>query len=234
MSKPPAQRRLEAGRQEAVGNDEGFTLLEVLVAVAILALSLTSLLGSQIESMQATRYARQISAAAFLAEYQLIEIEWEQRQDGWQTNDVSFKGDFGDQGWPDIDYECLVDYIELPEYNQMMQAKEQADQATDGDDAYTQDAADSTFSALGIVWPIIKAAIENSIRRASCTVYWKNGKVDEEFDVITFWTDPTGLTQLPQMGGEYTDEDDKSGEDSDSPEGPGQGPKPPGPGINVP
>ena len=54
--------------------DSGFTLLEVLVAVAILALSLTSLLGSQIESMQATRYARQISAAAFLAEYQLIEI----------------------------------------------------------------------------------------------------------------------------------------------------------------
>ena len=52
----------------------GFTLLEVLIAVAILALSLTSLLGSQIDSLRATRYAQGITAAAFLAELkQLLE-----------------------------------------------------------------------------------------------------------------------------------------------------------------
>ena len=50
----------------------GFTLLEVLVAVAILSLSLTSLLGSQMQAMRATDRARQLSAIAFLAEAQLI------------------------------------------------------------------------------------------------------------------------------------------------------------------
>ena len=128
-----SQRRAQAPGSP-VGPDDGFTLLEVLVAVAILSLSLTSLLGSQLASMQATKYARQLTAAAFLAEYQLIEIEFQQREDGWQTNDVTFKGDFDEQGWDDIEYECLVDYIELPEYNQMVQAKAAADQATDGDD----------------------------------------------------------------------------------------------------
>lgn len=220
-----------------VGNAEGFTLLEVLVAVAILSLSLTSLLGSQLASMQATKYARQLTAAAFLAEYQLVELEWEQLEEGWQTNDVSYKGNFGDQGWDDIEYECLVDFIELPEYNQMVQAKEAVDQATDGDDAYTQDAADTTFDALGMVWPMIKAAIENSIRRASCTVYWKNGKIDEEFTVVTFWTDPKGLTQLPQMGGEYTGEDDGGTESPGGglpPGGGGDTGRDPNVGMNIP
>lgn len=205
---PPSEASME--REDAPmsaplgpGPQKGFTLLEVLIAVAILAVSLTSLLGSQLDSMQATKYARQLTAAAFLAEYQLVEIEWQQRQDGWQTNDVTYEGDFDDQGWPEIKYECFVDYIELPEYNQLLQAKEDADRDTDGDAAYTQDAGDNAFGALGMIWPIVKAAIENSIRRASCVVRWKNGNVDEEFDVATFWSDPTALTSIPTMGGEF-------------------------------
>ena len=69
-----------------------FTLLEVLVAVAILSLSLTSLLGSQMASLRATDQARRMSSVAFLAEWQLTEIEWELKQDGWGVDDVSFDG----------------------------------------------------------------------------------------------------------------------------------------------
>ncbi len=211
----------------------GFTLLEVLIAVAILGVSLTSLLGSQIESMQATRYARQLSAAAFLAEYQLVEIEWQQRKDGWQTSDVTYQGDFDEQGWPEMEYECFVDFIELPEYNQMVAAKEAADQDTDGDDAYVQDAGDQAFGALGMVWPMVKAAIENSIRRASCKVMWRNGKVDEEFDVVTFWTDPSGLAAVPTLGGEFdTNADDTSSDGSGSPGGGATGGGRPGSGSS--
>jgi len=177
-----------------------FTLLEVLVAIAILALSLSSLLASQMQSTRASLYAQQLTAASFLAEYQLIEIEWEMKRQGWQSNDVEFEGDFSDQGWPDLSYSCIVDFIEMPEYSELAEAKNQADRAGDGGD-YVVDAGDRAFGAMGMVWPIVKGAIENSIRKSSCTVTWMNGRVVEELTVETFWTDETKLDALPSMGG---------------------------------
>ncbi|MCB9715247.1 MAG: prepilin-type N-terminal cleavage/methylation domain-containing protein [Myxococcales bacterium] len=216
----------------------GFTLLEVLVAVAILSLSLTSLLGSQMQAMRATDRARQLSAIAFLAEAQLIEIEWELKRDGWGVDDQTFDGDFSEQGWPDVHYACVVDLIEMPDYNQLVEAKDASE--TDGDDDYIQDAGDQAFGALGMVWPVVKEAIEQSIRKSSCTVRWniaqRKGKGNKKLDdpvcdedeldcltIMTFWTDPAKLDQLPSLGGEVTDEDDPSTDDGGGGGGGGSG-----------
>lgn len=200
----PAPRRRPA-------NDGGFTLLEVLIAVAILAISLSSLMGSQLQSIAATRYARDITAAALLAEHQIIELEFLHRQEGWVSSDVEYEGDFDEQGYPDMNWTCTVHFIELPEYNQLIEAKEGADEAAGEDGDNVMDAGDQAFGALGMVWPIVKAAIESSIRKVDCTVSWKSGAIEEEFTVQTFWTDPAALQQLPGAGGEFTDEDDDSG-----------------------
>jgi type II secretion system protein I len=206
-----ARRTDSAARPGAA--EAGFTLLEVLIAVAILAVSLSSLMGSQMNSMAATRYARDITAAALLAEHQIVELEFFHRQEGWVSSDVDYEGDFNEQGYPDMQWTCTVHFIELPEYNQLIEAKEGADEAAGEDGDNVMDAGDQAFGALGMVWPIVKAAIESSIRKVDCTVFWKNGTIDEEFTVQTFWTDPAALQQLPGAGGEFTDEDDNSGED---------------------
>jgi prepilin-type N-terminal cleavage/methylation domain-containing protein len=194
----------------------GFTLLEVLVAVAILAVSLSSLLGSQMDAMRATRYARGLTAAGFLAEWRIVQLEYETRKQGWVQNDYDVEGDFTEQGWPDIDYTCLVDFIEIPEYSELQQAKNDAEQQAMDKAGSMQDAmtaGDEAFNMLGMVWPILQAAIENSIRRVSCTVYWTDGKTEHEYTVYTFWTDIKALEQLPELGGEYTEPPDgESGE----------------------
>ncbi len=192
--------------------DAGFTLLEVLIALAIFGVALSSLLTSQLEAMRATAYARGLTAAAYLAEYQLIEIEYQSRKDGWVTSDVEFEGDFSELEWPGIRYQCLVDFIELPEYSQMVAAKDEAEDSSSRENDY-QDAGEQAFGMLGMVWPILKGAIENSIRRAECTVYWHDGQVEHEFGVETFWVDVKGLKDLPALGGEATDADDDSGAD---------------------
>lgn len=217
MADEPRDPRARAGiRVPRIGGEAGFTLLEVLIAVAILAVVLTSMMGSQINSMQATRYARDVTAAALLAEYQLVEIEFQSRKDGWVTSDVELEGDFSDQGYENMDWVCTIHFIELPEYNELLAAKEGADEASGDDDDNVVDAGDQAFGALGMVWPIVKQAIESSIRKVDCTVTWKQGKdIEQEFAIQTFWTDPSALLQLPSAGGEFTDEDDDSGEGED-------------------
>jgi prepilin-type N-terminal cleavage/methylation domain-containing protein len=210
-----------------IGGAAGFTLLEVLIAVAILAVSLSSLMGSQINSMQATRFARDISAIALLAEYQIVEIEEKQRKDGWVTSDVKLEGDFSDHGYDDVEWECTINFIELPDYNQMMEAKDGADEASGMDDANVLTNSDQAFMGLGMVWPIVKHAIENSIRKVDCTVRWQQGNIPQEFLLQTFWTDPAALQQLPGAGGEFTDADDPSGTNEEG-GGPATGESPTG------
>jgi prepilin-type N-terminal cleavage/methylation domain-containing protein len=195
----------------------GFTLLEVLIAVAILAISLSSLMASQMNSMAATRYARDVSSVALLAERQIIELEFAHRLEGWVNSDVELEGDFAEQGYDDIDWVCTIHFIELPEYNQLIESNEGADEASGASDDNMVDAGDQAFGALGVVWPIVKAAIENSIRKVDCTLSWKQGKIDQEFTIQTFWTDPNALQAAADAGGgEFTEDDDDSGEEGGS------------------
>jgi type II secretion system protein I len=204
-----------------IGGVAGFTLLEVLVAVAILAVMLTSLLGSQLNSMLATRYARDISVAALLAEWQLVELETQIRKEGFVNSDVELDGDFGEQGWDEFEWACKVHFVEIPDYNQLVDVKDEADEQSGTQDDNMLSAGDQMFGALGLVWPIVKEAIESSIRKVTCTVTWTTGKVDYEYDVQTFWTNPDALKQLPGAGGEFTDADDPSGQEPGSEDGGG-------------
>lgn len=206
------------GRGRGHGEAEaGFTLLEVLIALAILAISLSSLMGSQMAAMSATRYARDITAAALLAEQLIIDLEFKHREEGWTSSDVDVNGDFSEFGYDEHEWVCTIHFIEMPEYNQLMEAKEGADEAAGTDDDNIMDGGDQAFGALGMVWAMVKSAIENSIRKVDCTVTWPQGDLTQEFSIQTFWTDPQGLTGgLPQAGGETTDESDPSGADEGS------------------
>lgn len=204
----------------------GFTLLEVLIAVAILSISLTSLLTSQIAALRATRYAQAVTSAAFLAEYQLIEIEWQVKQEelGWGDNDKEFEGTFADQGWPDMRYACLVDMVELPDYSALQRAaddSENANRPTGPGTTGVKDAGEQAFDSLGMFWPMVKAAVERSLRKVSCTVTWTDGKLTHDFTVQTYWTDPAKLNQLPQAGGEVTDDPQGEGGQGTGGTGPG-------------
>lgn len=71
--------------------NDGFTLLEVMVAIAILAIALTSLLASQNQSIHAADEANFSMVSAFLAQKKMTELLAE--PDGIYDG----SGDFGEQ-----------------------------------------------------------------------------------------------------------------------------------------
>jgi len=61
-------------RQSGVGNNWGFTLLEVTIAVAIMAMVLVTLIGLKNSSMQEVSLAKHITIATMLAKRTMVDV----------------------------------------------------------------------------------------------------------------------------------------------------------------
>ncbi|MFP3911216.1 MAG: prepilin-type N-terminal cleavage/methylation domain-containing protein [Desulfobacteraceae bacterium] len=73
------------------GRARGFTLLEVMIAVAIIAIALVAVLGAQSRSLSVTDESRFNTTAALLAQAKMAEVEA-----GGEQALVSRSGDFGE------------------------------------------------------------------------------------------------------------------------------------------
>ena len=88
-------------------DDKGFTLLEVMIAVAIMGIALTALLGSQSQSVSFANSARFETNAALLAQSKMSEMTV--RAPEMLTSD---SGDFGDD-YPGYTWEATVSDVTL-------------------------------------------------------------------------------------------------------------------------
>ena len=88
-------------------SNKGFTLLEVMVAVALIAIALTTLLGSQSQSVSFANSAKFETMAALLAQSKMSEIATLTAEDL-----SSDSGDFGDD-YPGYAWEVIVSDISI-------------------------------------------------------------------------------------------------------------------------
>ena len=96
----------------------GFTLLELMIAIFILALAVTILLGTESTSMRMMGYANNTSVVTMLTRSKMQDIEYEvqqqiQKEGVDEDYSDTMSGDFGDEGYEDIRWEALVQSIEL-------------------------------------------------------------------------------------------------------------------------
>ncbi len=91
----------------------GFTLLEVMVALSILAVTLVAISGINANSFQSSNYARAITVATMLARGKMIDIEMEVQKDGFSESEKNYNGDFSDEGYTSMKWEALVRPVEI-------------------------------------------------------------------------------------------------------------------------
>ncbi len=73
------------------GGEQGFTLLEILIAIAILAFALAVISSSSSSSAIYSRRVYSSTAASLLLRGVVLDIEEDYRQDGFPTNDITDK-----------------------------------------------------------------------------------------------------------------------------------------------
>jgi general secretion pathway protein I len=94
----------------------GFTLLEVMVAVAILGLSLTAILSAQAGLYSGSSYAQHTSVAIGLARCRMSEIEERLLKIGFSITDVNDEGVCcGDDSRTDMTCTWRIDRVKLPD-----------------------------------------------------------------------------------------------------------------------
>jgi prepilin-type N-terminal cleavage/methylation domain-containing protein len=174
--------------------DGGFSLLEVMVALAVLAVSLVLLSQITTSNVRATHHAKMTTVATFLARTKMAAIEDDVLYQGFVDTDQADAGDFAAESRPDFRWTTLIEKIQLP--------ADMAQKAQDANQNKMEEQSGNPLAAMAgfmggfmttLIEPI-RVGIEESVRRVTVKVLWDEpGRPEQSFEVITFMTDPAKL-----------------------------------------
>jgi len=184
----------------------GFTLLEVMVAVAILAATLVVLLRIVTNNIRATNHAKLTTAATFLARTKMSDVEDDILYNGFSTETESDKGNFKDEGkgYERFSWETMIERIELP--TDMMQKTQESATKASQDSKNPMELMSSFFGGMmsAFIDPI-RNGLQESVRKVTVRVIWdENGRPDQVIEVVEYLTDPAQLEKamgMPPGGG---------------------------------
>jgi general secretion pathway protein I len=181
------------GSERARAASSGFTLLEIMVAIAILSVTLVVLLSIVTNNVRSTNHAKMTTAATFLARTRMVEIEDEVLDYGFTDNEESTAGTFRDSGYPQFRWESVIERIDLP--------SDMATKARDQSSTATMDAKDPMSLMTGFMGGMmssfidpIRLGLQESVRKVTVRVLWdEHGRPNQSFEVVQYLTDPSKL-----------------------------------------
>ena len=154
-------------------SSSGFTLLEIMVAIAILGLTLVVLLGIVTTNVRATNHAKMNTAATFLARSKMVDVEDDILYNGFSTDSESDEGTFREMGYPQFRWETEIERIELPS-DLAQKTKDQAtDKQQEGDSSNPMSMVTGFLGGMMSTFiDPIRIGLEESVRKVTVRVYW--------------------------------------------------------------
>ena len=199
----------------------GFTLLEVMIAIAILGLSLTAIFSSEVGAANIAARARRQNVAVTLARCKMGEIEQIIAIEGLPAIEKKDTDSCCEHA-PVEGFECdwRVDRIILPVFGSQDDEDEDTQDTpgsliAEASDEVTRQggtppeviagqAGNLTALALQLGFPILKPFLEEQVRRATVSIHWKEGPRDRGFDVIQYL-----VSEQPAVADDSTEEGDQ-------------------------
>jgi general secretion pathway protein I len=209
-------------------SQRGFTLVEVMIALAILFAALVMMLSRVTADTTATNRAKLLTAATGLARGKMLDLEEELAFKGFQDTEATMEGDFSDEGFPRYTWKAAIEKIELPPLQQLQQGQAAANSSTNADGTETGAPGSGLTSLMGAgggsatqaagasalagSFDMVSKILEGAIRKVTLTVSWKAGKIEETLVVVCYFTDPKAVDQ--KTSGLPNVPDDKGGNKS--------------------
>ncbi len=170
----------------------GFSLLEVMVSLAILGMALVVIARIVTSNVAAANHSRMTTAATFLARTRISMMEQSLLEYGFAEMDGEDNGDFSEEGFPGFRWYTDVERIELPAdaTQKVQQAANTATQSTNPMEML------SGFMGgfMSTLMDPIRLGLQESVRKLTVRIMWDEaGKPEQSFEVVYFLTDPSRL-----------------------------------------
>ena len=191
----------------------GFSLLEVMIALAILTVSLLVLVQTQSSAVVLTNEAERTLVATDLARYKMSEVLLQLEKDGFQVSDVTEQGDFSDFGedsmnlefgteLEDFHWEYLVTEVDMESMGDIASAAQSLSEVTDeGQDGPAANGSSmDALAMLGFGPDVIMGMLGPFLREVRVRVWWGDDSDQAEEDgtevvLTTHVINPSGAIQ---------------------------------------
>lgn len=187
------------------GRRRGFTLLEVLVAMALLAGALAATSELAGAALRNHEYARELDTAVLLARGQMASLEQRYEDSGFKDSDEEDAGDFSEAGHPEVRWSLRVlrpaPDLSADDLLSRLAGQAGAKDAKDlvsrimGQGAPSSGSGPTTTAsgpAVALISNLLQAQVrqfgetlKRSVREVRLTVSWASGRGTRSFTVTT-------------------------------------------------
>jgi general secretion pathway protein I len=162
-------------------DSRGFTLLEVLIAMAIMIVALASIFMIEGSSIGASDKAKRMNIVSMLAKNKMIETEFDLEGKGFDELDKETSGKF-DPPFSDYGWKRSVKELKFPNIG--------------SGGGSGQDDANAQVTAL--ISKLFSEFLSKSIREVSVAITWQRGGHEQSFAVATYWVDLNHAFELTE------------------------------------
>ncbi len=165
---------------------DGFTLLEVMIAMAIMLVAFSSILAIQSSSMSSALKSRQIHEVSMLARWAIAQTEVEISGKKFDEMSEELSGTF-DEPYQDYSWTRKIKEVKLPNLQGLSKA---ANAAGGGSDASSsKDEEEKNSAIMEQMTKVITNFLSKAVRQVTMTVKWKRGAFEQNYEVAMYWVD---------------------------------------------